>query len=188
MPIERVVVYFEKPGPENTERTLEEARRRVEELGIRYVVVASTTGYTAFKALRVFEPLKDRVELIIVTHAGAEEYSREKLDELRASWAKVLTCPHTLGWGVGDSFRARYAGGFTVDRVVADAFRRFSEGMKVAVEIALMATDSGLIPPGVDIIAVAGTGRGADTAVLLTTTYSRNFHDLKIREIIAMPR
>jgi len=186
--MERTIIYFEKPGAENTVRTLEAARRRVEELGLRHVIVASTTGFTAFKALKVFEPLKDRVNLIVVTHAGAREYSGEDLERLKASWAKVLTCPHTLGWGIGDAFRAKYQGGFTTERIVADALRRFSEGMKVVVEIALMATDAGLVPPGVEAVSIAGTGRGADTAVVLTTAYARDFFRLKIHEVIAMPR
>jgi hypothetical protein len=186
--LRREVVYFDKPGSENTDETLKAARSRLEEIGIRYMVVASTRGYTAFKALNLLDDLKDRVNLIVVTHAGAIEYSAEDLERLRSSWAKILTCPHTLGWTVGDSFRSRYGGGFTVERVVADALRRFSEGMKVAVEIVLMATDAGLIPPGVDVVSVAGTGSGADTAIIATSAYSREFFKLKVREIIAMPR
>ncbi|MEM2740142.1 MAG: pyruvate kinase alpha/beta domain-containing protein [Candidatus Bathyarchaeia archaeon] len=184
----REVIYFDKPGSENTDETLRAARARLEELEIRYMVVASTRGYTAFKALDLLGDLKDRVSLIVVTHAGAVEYKAEDLERLRSSWAKILTCPHTLGWTVGDSFRSRYGGGFTAERIVADAFRRFSEGMKVAVEIVLMATDAGLTPPGVDVVSVAGTGSGADTAIVVTSAYSREFFKLKVREVIAMPR
>jgi hypothetical protein len=35
---------FGKPGPANTERTLEAAARRAAELGVRNVLVATTTG------------------------------------------------------------------------------------------------------------------------------------------------
>jgi len=40
------VSYFERPGRHNTEATLDIARRRADELGIRTVVVASDTGQT----------------------------------------------------------------------------------------------------------------------------------------------
>ena len=48
-------VYFEKPGPKNTEETLNLAKERAEELGIRNIVVASTTGETGVKASEVFK-------------------------------------------------------------------------------------------------------------------------------------
>ncbi|HDJ89241.1 MAG TPA: hypothetical protein ENG40_00930 [Thermoprotei archaeon] len=59
--------------------------------------------------------------------------------------------------------------------------------MKVAVEIACMAADAGYIPIDRDVVAIAGTGRGADTAILITPKTSRNFFDIKIKEIIAKP-
>ncbi|MEM2970188.1 MAG: hypothetical protein QXR63_04550 [Candidatus Bathyarchaeia archaeon] len=60
--------------------------------------------------------------------------------------------------------------------------------MKVAVEIVLMAADAGLIPVDKEVIAIAGTGTGADTAIVVQPAYSRKFLDLKIKEIIAKPR
>jgi len=38
------------------------------------------------------------------------------------------------------------------------------------------------------VIAIAGASQGADTAIVAKPAYSTNFFDLKIREIIAMPR
>ena len=72
--------------------------------------------------------------------------------------------------------------------MVRETLYRFSQGMKVAVEIALMAADAGLIPVDREVIAIAGTGEGADTAIALQPAYSRKFHELKIKEIIAKPR
>jgi hypothetical protein len=57
-------VYFEKAGPENTEETLKLAKMRAEELGIRNVVVASTTGETGVKASKVFKGYN----LVVVSH------------------------------------------------------------------------------------------------------------------------
>jgi hypothetical protein len=49
-----------------------------------------------------------------------------------------------------------------------------------------MACDAGLIPPE-EVIAVAGTGRGADTAAIVKAESSNRFFDIKIREIIIKP-
>ncbi len=72
--------------------------------------------------------------------------------------------------------------------VVADTFRMFSHGIKVGAEISIMATDAGLIPVGEEIIAIGGRGHGVDSAVILTPVNAKNLFDLKIKEIIAMPR
>jgi hypothetical protein len=74
------------------------------------------------------------------------------------------------------------------NRIVRETLYRFSQGMKVAVEVALMAADAGLLDMSEEIVAVAGTGEGADTALVLKPTYTRTFKQLDIREILAMPR
>ena len=70
--------------------------------------------------------------------------------------------------------------------------RRFSQGMKVAPEIVMMATDVGAIPPGEDVVSIAGTGDGADTAVIVRSCHSDEFFDkekgMEFREILAMPK
>ena len=63
----------------------------------------------------------------------------------------------------------------------------FGQGMKVCVEIVAMAGDAGLIPIG-DVIAVAGTGRGADTVVVVAANSTNRLFDIKIREILAKPK
>ena len=60
--------------------------------------------------------------------------------------------------------------------------------MKVAVEIAAMAADAGLIPVDRDIISIAGTGRGADTAIVIKPENSSRLFNITIKEIIAKPR
>jgi hypothetical protein len=71
--------------------------------------------------------------------------------------------------------------------LVANTLRILGQGMKVCVEIAAMAADGGLIPCE-DVIAVAGTGRGADTVVVIRANSSNNFFQIKVREILAKPR
>jgi hypothetical protein len=49
----REIRYFDEPGPSNTESLLELAGKRVEELGIKTVVIASQAGVTVKKFLRM---------------------------------------------------------------------------------------------------------------------------------------
>jgi len=57
----------------------------------------------------------------------------------------------------------------------------------VCVEIVAEACDAGLIPEGIDVVAVAGTGRGADTVAILTARPTDRFFDLRIKQILAKP-
>ena len=70
--------------------------------------------------------------------------------------------------------------------MIADTLRLMGQGVKVAVEIAVMAADAGVLS-GQDIIAIGGTAKGADAAVVIKPAHMNNFFDLKIREIICKP-
>lgn len=71
--------------------------------------------------------------------------------------------------------------------MIAQTLRLFGQGMKVVVEITTMAADAGAIPVGKDVIAIAGSGKGADTAVVIKSASSHNLFDIVVREIIAKP-
>jgi len=71
--------------------------------------------------------------------------------------------------------------------VIANTLRIFGQGMKVVTEIALMAADAGLVRTDEDVIAIAGTGRGADTAVVLKPVNTEDFFDLRVKEILCKP-
>jgi hypothetical protein len=60
--------------------------------------------------------------------------------------------------------------------------------MKVVVEVSMMAADAGLVRTDEEVIAIAGKGRGADTVVVLQPANSQDFFDLKVKEILCMPR
>lgn len=77
---------------------------------------------------------------------------------------------------------------YVIGDIIASTLRIFGEGMKVACEIAMMAADSGLVSTAEDIIAIAGTDSGADTAIVLRPVPSHQFFDLKVREILCKPR
>ena len=183
-------MYFDRPGPENTDEAMRAARRRAEELGIRHAVVASNSGETGLRTLESFGGLG--IDVVVVTlHAGRwpvyEAPDAGKIERLRAGGAKVLTCTHALLGNVEMAIRERF-GGLQPSELIAQAYYAICQGMKVCVEIALMAADAGLIPVTEEAMAIAGTGGGADTAVVLKPSYTNRFFDLEVREIVAMPR
>jgi hypothetical protein len=71
--------------------------------------------------------------------------------------------------------------------IVANTLRLVGQGMKVVVEITVMAADAGLIRTDEDVITIAGTGRGADFAVVVRPVNSGDFFDLRIKEILCKP-
>ncbi|MBN1813909.1 MAG: hypothetical protein JXA14_18880 [Anaerolineae bacterium] len=181
-------VCFAKPGKENTARTLEIAKQRADELGIRTILVATTTGSTGVQAAQLFQGY----DVIAVTHStgfggpNVQELTEENRAAIEAAGGKILTCQHAFG-GVGRAVRKKL-GTFELDEIIAYTLRTFGQGIKVCAEIALMAADAGLARTGEPCIAVAGTGRGADTAVVLMPANAQEFFDLKLMEILAKPR
>ncbi len=164
-------------------------RRRLTRGGIRCVVVATSTGETG---ARFLDALAGRdVQLVCITHhAGFREGDAlDLLPEhetiLRAAGVPILVASHALS-GVGRSISAQF-GGTTPVELIAHTLRLFGQGMKVCVEIAVMAADAGRIPTDRDVICVGGTGRGADTAVVLRPAHMNRFFDLRVREILCKP-
>jgi len=188
--VRREMLLFEESGPANTEATLEAARGRAEELGIGQLVVATSTGATVLKALDVFEGTD--VEVIGVTLLAGywqvyEGPDAAKMEEAEARGARFLTATHTLMGNVEAAIRDKF-GGLPPVELIAHTYYTFSQGMKVAVEVAMGAADAGLVPTDREIIALGGSNRGCDTAIVLKPACSIRFFDTNIREIIAMPR
>lgn len=181
-------LYFPRPGPQNTEKTLEIAKARAQELGLRQAVVASTSGRTGVLATKYFQGMN----LVIVTHCTGylkpdhQELLSANRKIIEKAGARLLTAQHAFG-GVGRAVRKKL-GTYQLDEIMAYTLRVFGEGVKVAIEISLMAADAGLIRTDELCLAIGGTGSGADTAVILKPTYSHTFFDLKVREILAKPR
>lgn len=184
------ITYFEKPSSGNTEETIKLAYERAVELNIRDIVVASTHGSTALKVAETFGVQTFNVVAVTICEGYKSEgwaINREERAKLQAKGVKVLTGIHALGDGVNSAFTGKF-GGKSFNEVVAQTLYSFCQGMKVCVEIVLMAADAGLIPVDGEVIAIAGTGEGADTAIVVKPAYPRKFLDLEIREIIAKPR
>ena len=179
--------YFARPGRDNTDRTLELANARARALGLRTALVATNTGDTAVRASRVLQG----VQVIAVTHSTgfAEPNVQELLPENRtvieAAGGRVLTCQHALG-GVNRAVRKKL-GTYQLDEIISFTLRLFSQGIKVVAEISLMAADAGLVRTDVPVLAIAGSGGGADTAAVMLPTNAQTFFELKILEIICRP-
>jgi len=185
--MESKTVYFEKPGKENTEAVLGIARRRAEELAIKTILVASTTGNTAVKAMEALQGLR----VIVVSHVTGfsapdiQRFTDESRKIVESKGGTILTTTHAF-MGISRAMRDKF-NTYVIGDIVANTLRIFGEGMKVACEIALMAADSGLVRTDEDIIAIAGTSRGADTAIALRPVNAHRFFDLKVREIVCKP-
>ena len=185
------IIYLNRPGSKNTAAVVTAVKKRAEELGISHVVVASNSGETS---LKFHEALKEMGTTIVsvTEHAGFNGgdnvfLSEEKKKELENIGIKILMCSHALS-GIERSISKKF-GGLSHVEIIAYTLRQFGgEGIKVAVEISIMAADAGLVPTNKEIIAVGGTSKGADTAVVLKSAHMNNFFDLEIREIIAKPR
>ena len=72
------IVYFDKPGADNTEDVLQIAKLRAKQLGIKTILVASTTGNTAVRASEIFEGMK---VVAVSHHAGARGPNIQELTE-----------------------------------------------------------------------------------------------------------
>jgi hypothetical protein len=191
--MEKSITYFEKPGgDENTDKTLELARVRAEELGIRTIVIASTVGGTAVKAMNTFEGYK----VVVVSHVTGmrepetQEFTEENRQIVAQKGGIIVTAAHAFG-AIHRALRVTGAPPVptsAIGDIIAMTLRTFGQGMKVVCEIAAMAADAGQVRTDEEIICIGGTGRGADTAVVLQPSYTHRFFNLRVKEIICKPR
>ena len=205
--IKHEVFFFDKPGPANTQDVIRAVRARLEGGNIHYVVVASISGSTA---LKMAEALKDLgVNVVCVSlppwckeinpsgpmsvYPSVKDDIRAKLKELNVTIVDRVVSP----FDVGDCSLVSIADANVVIpiKVIAETLRMVGgQGFKTAVEVAMMATDAGYLPPYSEVISVGGTDRGADTSIVVQNTFSQFIlgkdknKRFEVREIIAMPR
>lgn len=176
------IVYFEDIGPENTEATFRLVLEHLKTLGIKKLVLASTTGATARKALEFFRD--SGVRLIVVPHQhdfhrDQNAFPQELVKSLRESG-------HDMHFGTM-LFHTDGLYESTAPTLMANLLRCFCQGVKVCFEIVIMVTDAGLVASGEKVIAIAGTGRGSDTALVMQAASSQHLRRLKVNEIICKP-
>lgn len=181
-------MFWEKAGAENTESTLRLALNKGQELGINTFVVASCSGETAQKLVS----LSEKANIICVTHQvgfqspGVDEMESETRELLQSQNVAVLTTTHLFA-GVDRALRFQFKGVYPAE-IMAQTLRIFGQGVKVAVEIACMSLDAGLVPYGQDIISIGGSAEGADAALVIRPAHSAHFFETQVKEIICMPR
>jgi hypothetical protein len=181
-------MYFDRPGKENTQKVLELALQRAKELGIQEAVIASTRGNTALAACSVFAGSGIRL-IAVAEHTGFAQPFKQLLSddtrkELEAKGVSVVIATHALS-GVERGFSKKIPGDYPL-MIAAETLRLFGQGIKVCVEITVMAADAGYLS-GRPLVAVGGTAQGADTAIVITPAHMNSFLDLKIHEIICKP-
>ncbi len=185
------ITYFEKPGEINTLAVIEAVKTRALELDIKEVVIASTSGKAG---AAMAEALQDtNIKIIVVTHQygtteeGKWDMESQYVSRLNDMGVEIVSQSHLFS-GVEKSL-SKDTGGISRIEIVADTLRKlFGKGFKVAVEVVLMAADSGALSMESDVIAVGGTANGADVACVIKPAHSNNFYGLQIREVICMPR
>lgn len=196
--MEGEIVYFERDVPENTETTFDIAKRRADELGIKTILIASTGGGAAARAVDVFKGAK----VIAVGHAigwrepNTNEFTEENRKIVESKGGVVLFASHAFT-GLTRRPASPTAPGtpsapltgsvLEVGEIIANTLRIFCGGIKVVVEIAVMAADAGLVRTDEDVIAIAGSERGEDTAVVLRPANSRDLFRLRIKELLCKP-
>lgn len=188
--MQKSIVYFQRPGEQNTAEAIRAAKERALELGIQEIVVASTSGKTG---VATADALKGTgIHTVAVTHHygshekgkwDVEDVHRSRLKELGAT---LVSQTHSFS-GIEKSI-SKTTGGISRIEIIADTLRKlFGRGFKVAIEVAVMAADSGAISMQNDIIALGGTAHGADVACVIKPAHSNDFFSLQVKEIIAMP-
>jgi hypothetical protein len=179
--MEEKIVYFEKPGKENTMNVIQLIKERAQARGVRRIVLASTRGDTARIAAASFEDTG--FHLIVIPWQFGFRDTQPFPQELVAELQKK---GHQVHFGTM-LFHTEDLYGTRTPQVMANLLRTFSQGIKVCVEILMMACDGGCVEIGEKVIAVAGTGAGADTAVVATASTSNRIMGLRIHEIICKP-
>jgi len=180
-------VYFEDPEGDYADEVFRIARQRAEELGIKTILVASTRGVTAVKAMEALKGFR----VIVVSHStgfkgpDTQEFTDENRRMVESKGGVVLTTTHAFA-GLSKAMRNKF-NMYVIGEIVANTLRLFGDGMKVACEIAMMAADGGLVRTDEEVIAIAGKSKGATTAIVLRPVNTHNFFDLKVKEILCKP-
>ena len=184
------MVCFENAGKQNTAETIRIALERAKALGCP-IVAASTMGVTADALLTAAEAAGFQGKIVIVRGCSSKQRSGVNLMKpetkvaLEARGATIVTAAHALSAGeraISTGFRGAYP-----LEIMAHTLRLFGQGTKVCVEASVMALDADAIPFGVPIVAIGGSHRGADTAAVITPSYSASILNTVVNELLCKP-
>ena len=179
--MEEKIVYFEEPGADNTDKTLNVAIERAKDRGINKIVLASTTGETARLAAKRLAGTG--ITMVVIPHqygfGKGQRFPLELVKTLEKQGHSVHFATHL--------FHTENLYGLATPRAMAVLLRTFSQGIKVCYEIVMMGVDGGHVAVGEKVIVIAGSGGGADTAIIALAASSRDLPNLHITEIICKP-
>ncbi len=180
--------YFEEASRVVTNQVIKYVREFLNaNQEIKHIIVATTEGATGLAFAKAF---KDN-RVVVVTHQtgfakpNENELSESLRVEIIREGAQVLTTTHAFA-GVPRAIRKEF-GTWQTTEIIAVAYRTFGQGTKVCAEIAMMAADAGLVPVDSNVVCVAGTGRGADTAWVVQPVNTQAFPKLRMRACICKP-
>jgi len=193
------IFYFDVCGQINTEKTLELAIQRAHELNIDKLVVASETGLSALKAV---DMLRDsEINLVVVTSAAGTKIEntvignlkigipdKEIWNQLVKSGARIVRATDPL-YNIGATLEHRSVP--TLATLIRMCLGMISSGTAVCVTAVLMATDNGVLTEGEEVVSVAGSWIGLDTALVVRAANSVNLFragTMQIKEVVCKPR
>jgi len=180
--MESKIVYFENPGKVNTPQVLSLVKEAAQTRNIKKIVLASTRGATAKASLETFEGT--HVKLVVIPwQYGFKDTPQPFPQNLKT---EIEGKGHKVHFGTM-LFHTEDLYGTKTPTIMANLLRIFGHGIKVCVEIIMMACDGGCIEMDETVIAIAGTAAGADTAVVSTAAPSTKLTRLRIHEIICKP-
>ena len=185
------MLIFKQVSPENTPTAIKLALEKAKEMETD-IVLSTTTGDSAFTTSKLALEMDYTGRIIAVTHAwgvknpGENSLSDENRKKLTDAGMILVTAAHTLS-GVERGFSGKFGGIYPVE-IMAHTLRMFSQGVKVCVEISVMALDAGTIRDPRAVVALGGTGpKGLDTVCVITPGYSAKIFETRIHEILSKP-
>jgi len=187
---EKNIYYFNEEGQKNTGKVLELVLKRAEELSINKIIIFTSNGDTALK----LREINKEVEVIAVSFPYNQEFNVKDKEGKRQ---KVI--PKTSKSKVQEKLFKNdiqlVQGTMPLSEIIIPGTREvkkstilntlslISGGLSFCVQSVLMATDSGLLEKGEDVIAMS-----ADTALVANSANTQwLFHPvdgLEIKEII----
>ena len=183
--IKRETIYYEEGGTEHTETTLKASLEAAKELGIKTILVASTTGETGVKAAQMYKG--SGVQLIVMGHQMG--FPVAKVQRFKPeNWEKIEALGGVINLGtdvVTNSIRQRQRLGHSPMSIITQTL--ITAKIKVNVEIIAKACDAGQILPGDKVISVAGSHNGADTSAVFIANDTPNILDIKPQMFICYP-
>jgi len=184
---QKPTIYFDEPGDANTEQCLNIAMSEVEKNGYMYIIVASKTGRTGGIFANGFKGIDANLMIISSADGGEPVKIHPMRRQMILNRGATLFNAPSLSFSLDQAFGQEYMES-NPSFVVRQTLSTFGEGIRACCECVMAATDGGLVSEGMEVVAVAGTGSGADTVAIIRAASSKRFRELRVREILAWPR